>query len=119
MDELGDDLLLLTSRPDGTLPVPGKLRFGLPGAAIAVILTGLALVYAGHRRLAKEGRQPAWHHHLAKPLLASVPMVLICLTLRDGFLPMTIVAGGSAYLITLAALGGLRRADIKILWRRG
>jgi len=34
MDELCDDLLLLTARPDGTLALPAKLRFGLSGAEL-------------------------------------------------------------------------------------
>jgi len=34
MDELGDDLLLLAVRPDGTLAIPPKLRFGLSGSEL-------------------------------------------------------------------------------------
>jgi hypothetical protein len=34
MDELGDDLLLLAARSDGTLAVPAKLRFGLAGSEL-------------------------------------------------------------------------------------
>ena len=34
MDELGDDLLLLAARPDGTLDIPAKLRFGLSGSEL-------------------------------------------------------------------------------------
>lgn len=34
MDELGDDLLLLAVRPDGTLTTPPKLRFGLSGSEL-------------------------------------------------------------------------------------
>lgn len=34
MDELGDDLLLLAARPDGTLPLPFNLRLGLSGAEL-------------------------------------------------------------------------------------
>jgi hypothetical protein len=34
MDELGDDLLLLAARPDGTLAIPPKLRFGLSGSEL-------------------------------------------------------------------------------------
>ncbi len=34
MDELCDDLLLLAARPDGTLALPGNLRFGVPGAEL-------------------------------------------------------------------------------------
>ena len=35
------------------------------GAAVGVLLVGLALVVTGYGCLAREGRQPAWHHHLA------------------------------------------------------
>ena len=34
MDELGDDLLVLAARPDGTLTIAPKLRFGLSGAEL-------------------------------------------------------------------------------------
>jgi hypothetical protein len=34
MDELGDDLLLLAAKPDGTLVVLPKLRFGLAGSEL-------------------------------------------------------------------------------------
>jgi hypothetical protein len=34
MDELCDDLLLLTMRPDGTLALPANLRFGVSGAEL-------------------------------------------------------------------------------------
>ena len=34
MDELGDDLLLLGARPDGTLAISPKLRFGLSGSEL-------------------------------------------------------------------------------------
>jgi hypothetical protein len=34
MDELGDDLLLLAARADGTLTIPVKLRFGLSGSEL-------------------------------------------------------------------------------------
>ena len=34
VDELSDDLLLLTARPDGTLAISSKLRFGLSGAEL-------------------------------------------------------------------------------------
>jgi hypothetical protein len=34
MDELGDDLLLLAARSDGTLALPAKLRFGLAGSEL-------------------------------------------------------------------------------------
>jgi hypothetical protein len=34
MDQLGEDLLLLAVRTDGTLPIPEKLRFGLAGSEL-------------------------------------------------------------------------------------
>ena len=42
-------------------------RLGLPGAALGVILVGLGLVIAGYGCRWREGRQPAWHHHLRGP----------------------------------------------------
>ena len=37
MNKLGDDLLLLAARPDGTLPIPDKLRFGLAGVELVCL----------------------------------------------------------------------------------
>ena len=65
--------------------------FGLPGAARAVLLLGLGLVLAGYGCLAREGRQPAWHHHLARPLAASLAMVPVCLALAA----LACAAGGA------------------------
>ncbi len=42
------------------------LGFGLPGAAVGLVAVAAILVGAGYTCLAREGRQPAWHHHLAQ-----------------------------------------------------
>ncbi len=96
-----------------------RLAFGLPGAAVASILTGLALVAAGYTRLAREGRQPSWHHHLGHPLLASLAMVPVCRTLSEYHVLIAVVGGGVTYLAVLFALGGLRRSDLRTILRRG
>ncbi len=93
----------------------GRYTFGLPGAAIAVLLVGVGLVVAGYVRLRLEGRQPSWHHHLARPLLASLAMVPICLALRDRMILVPVFAGAVVYVVALKAIGGLRREDLKLL----
>lgn len=108
---------LLVGGAIGAGPVVASLgwAFGLPGAAAGVIVIGLALVAAGYGRLALEGRQPAWHHHLGLPLLASAAMVPACLALRHTHVLVAVVGGAAVYLLALAALGGLRRRDIEAL----
>ncbi len=93
--------------------------FGLPGAAAAVALTALPLVAGGYVCLARQGRQPAWHHHLARPLAASAVMAAACLALRDVHVLLAILAGAVAYVASLALLGGLRRADVAAVLGRG
>ncbi len=88
--------------------------FGWPGAAMAVLLVGLGLVVAGYGCLAREGRQPAWHHHLARPLIASMVMVPVCLALQRFHVLLAVAGGAVTYVAMWLALGGLRHTR---LWR--
>lgn len=92
--------------------------FGLEGAAAAVLLVGFGLAAAGYAGLARLGRHPAWHHHLARPLIASLAMVPVCLLLRGWPLPVPVLGGAATYLVALAALGGLRREDLRAVMGR-
>lgn len=104
----------------GSVPLVVSMRhcFGLPGASAASVLIGLLLTVAGHRRLAVLGRQPAWHHHLARPLGATAVMVPVCLVLVRAHVLLAVVGGALAYFAALAALGGLRRADLRTILAR-
>ena len=83
-----------------------RLTFGLPGAALGVLLVGLGLVLTGYGCLAREGRQPAWHHHLARPLLASLAMIPVCLALKHFHVLLAVAGGAITY---IAMLGGAGR----------
>jgi O-antigen/teichoic acid export membrane protein len=98
----------------GPLVAVLQLRFGWPGAAMAVLLVGLGLVVAGYGCLAREGRQPAWHHHLARPLTASMAMVPVCLALQRFHVLLAVGGGAVTYVAMWLALGGLRHTR---LWR--
>src|SRR5205823_10976749 len=89
--------------------------FGLPGASTAVLIIGLALVAAGYGLLAREGRQPAWHHHLARPLAAALAMVPVCLLLERWHVLAAVAGGAVTYLLVLSALGGLRKDDLRAI----
>jgi O-antigen/teichoic acid export membrane protein len=92
---------------------------GLPGAALGVLLVGLVLVVAGYSGLASEGRQPAWHHHLTRPLLASLAMVPVCLVLRHHHVLLAVFFGALTYIAAWLALGGARHSRLrKSLLRR-
>ena len=80
-ESVGVRLLLAGALASGPLVAVLCSLFGLPGASMAVLLIALGLVVAGYGCLAREGRQPAWHHHLGRPLAASLVMVPVCLLL--------------------------------------
>ena len=114
----GVRLLAAGALGSGPLVALALGQFGLMGASAAMVAIALSLALAGYGCLAREGRQPAWHHHLARPLAASMVMVPICLVLLRWHVLAAVVGGAIAYLIALAALGGLRRSDLAILLAR-
>jgi O-antigen/teichoic acid export membrane protein len=81
--------------------------WGLPGASLAVLLIALGLVLAGYGCLAREGRQPAWHHHLGRPLAAATAMVPACLILQHWHVLAAVAGGAAAYAVAVTVLGGL------------
>ena len=96
----------------GPLVAVMRITFGLPGAAIAVLPVGLALVLTGYGCLAREGRQPAWHHHLGRPLAASIVMVPVCLALQHYHVLLAVVGGAATYVAMWLLLGGLRNTRL-------
>ena len=112
-ESAGVRLLVAGAIASGPLVAALRWGFGLPGASIAVVAIGLALLVAGHRQLARSGRQPAWHHHLARPLIASLAMVPACLLLARVHVLLAIAGGALTYGLTLFALGGLRFAEVR------
>jgi O-antigen/teichoic acid export membrane protein len=96
----------------GPLVAVLRVNFGLAGAALGVLLVGLGLVLAGFGCLAREGRQPAWHHHLLRPVLASLVMVPVCLALQRFHVLLAVAGGAVAYIAVWVALGGLRHTRL-------
>jgi O-antigen/teichoic acid export membrane protein len=116
-ERLGVRVLAVGALVIGPLVIVLRLSpLGLAGAALGVILVGLGLVVAGYGCLAREGRQPAWHHHLARPLAASAAMVPVCLYLKHHHyhVAIAVVAGALTYIVTWLAIGG--RGHTR-LWR--
>ena len=113
-ETVGVRSLLLAALGIGPVVALLRIYFGLPGAASGVILLGLALVVAGYASLAREGRHPAWHHHLARPLAASLVMVPVCLALKRWHVLLAVLGGAVTYALVLLSLGGLHRTR---LWR--
>jgi O-antigen/teichoic acid export membrane protein len=92
--------------------------FGLVGASSAVLVIGLSLVAAGYLLLRREGRQPAWHHHLARPLASALVMAPVCLVLERWHVLLAVAGGGVTYLVALTALGGLGADDLRAIFAR-
>ncbi|MGZ3355701.1 MAG: hypothetical protein ACXVBO_12700, partial [Isosphaeraceae bacterium] len=113
-ETVGVRSLLLAALGIGPVVALLRIYFGLPGAASGVILLGLALVVAGYASLVREGRHPAWHHHLARPLAASLVMVPVCLALKRWHVLLAVLGGAVTYALVLLSLGGLHRTR---LWR--
>ena len=113
-ETVGVRSLVLAALGIGPLVAILRIYVGLPGAAFGVILVGLALVVAGYASLAREYRHPAWHHHLARPLAASLAMVPVCLILKQWHVLLAVLGGAITYAVVLASLGGLHRTR---LWR--
>jgi O-antigen/teichoic acid export membrane protein len=101
--------LALAALGIGPLVAVMRIYFGLPGAAAGVILMGLGLVLAGYASLLREGRQPVWHHHLARPLAASLAMIPACLYLVRWHVLLAVLGGAIVYGVILLSLGGLRQ----------
>jgi O-antigen/teichoic acid export membrane protein len=114
-ERLGMRLLPLGAIASALLVVGFTRVLGLAGACVAQLVTGLALACAGYLTLARHGRNPAWHHQVGRPLLASLAMIpVVGLIGRDHVL-IAIAAGGLTYLAVLVAIGGLKRDDLRLL----
>jgi O-antigen/teichoic acid export membrane protein len=108
---------LLTTGAMGSAALAGLLctSFGLPGASTAVLVVGLLLAASGYALLARVDRQPAWHHHLGRPLVASLAMALVCMFLNRWHVLAAVAGGAATYLGVLFALGGLRRDELRLI----
>ncbi len=82
-------------------------RFGMPGASLAVLVIGLGLVIAGYCCLALGPCRPSGHHHLARPVVASLVMSLACVLGLRMHVVVAVVAGAICYLLTMKLIGGL------------
>ena len=117
-ESAGVRLLAAGALGSGPLVALMLWKFGLTGAAFAIVMIALSLVIAGYSCLAREGRQPAWHHHLARPIAASAVMIPVCLILLRWHTLAAVIGGALAYAIALTAFGGLRRSELRIVFGR-
>lgn len=114
-ESVGVRLLLGGALSSGPLVFLFCRFFGLPGASVAVLLIAMGLVLAGYGCLAREGRQPAWHHHLARPMAAAMAMIPVCLLLQHWHVLAAVAGGAVTYFVTLTVLGGLHPRQIRAL----
>jgi O-antigen/teichoic acid export membrane protein len=113
-ETVGVRSLVLAALAIGPLVAVLRIQFGLPGAVTGVNLLGLGLVVAGYACLAREGRQPVWHHHVARPFAASMAMIPVCLLVQQWHVMLAVFFGALTYGLVLMSLGGLHRTR---LWR--
>jgi O-antigen/teichoic acid export membrane protein len=104
----------------GSIPLTVVLLalFGLLGAAVASIVTGLVLAAVGYARLCCEGRQPAWHHELGRPLLSALLMAGPCLLLARVHVVAAVLGGAFVYIVVAFALGPLKIRHLKTALRK-
>jgi len=117
-ESAGVRLLAAGALSSGPLVALMLWKFGLTGAAFAIIAIALSLVVAGYGCLAREARQPAWHHHLARPIAASAMMVPACLILLRWHVLLAVGGGALVYVVALAAMGGMKRSELRIVFGR-
>ena len=117
-ESAGVRLLAAGALGSGPLVALMVWKFGLLGAAVAIVAIALSLALAGYGCLAREERQPAWHHHLARPLIASAVMVPACLILLRWHVLAAVLGGAVAYALALAAVGGLRVSELRVVFGR-
>ncbi len=116
-EDMGVRMLIIAAAVVGPLTAVLRICAGLEGAAIGMLLVGAGLLVAGYRRLALVGRAPAWHHHAARPLLASLAMVPVCLLLAEWNVVLAVAGGAAVYSGMIILLNGLRPDDVGRLIR--
>ena len=118
-ESAGIRLLMAGSLGSGPLAALFLWKFGLPGAAAAIVILALG---AGRRRLRLPGPRGApappgittWHGPSPRRPL----MVPACLILLRWHVLAAILGGAATYALALGALGGLRIADLRIVLGR-
>jgi O-antigen/teichoic acid export membrane protein len=117
-ESAGVRLLVFGAAGSGPLAALLYWNFGLPGASVAILFVGFLLVVAGYTLLAREGRQPVWHHHLARPLIAAAAMAPVGIVLARWHVLLAVAGGAVTYLLVLSAVGGFRREDLRAILAR-
>lgn len=114
----GVRMLIIGAASVGPLTALLRWSAGLEGAALGMLIVGAGLTIAGYRRLALEGRAPAWHHHVGRPLLASLAMVPVCLLLNQWNVVLAVAGGAAVYSGMIVVLSGLEPEDLRLLGSR-
>ncbi len=117
-EALGMRILIAAALVTG--PIAGLLwmQWGLHGAVVSVPVVGLVLFGLGYHQLAIADRAPSWHHHLAKPAIASMAMVPVALWIAQWHVLPAIAGGALTYCVVLTLIGGLSQTDLQRLLGR-
>jgi O-antigen/teichoic acid export membrane protein len=117
-EQSGLRMIVLAAVLAGPLAAVMRHYFGLEGASASMLVVGLGLLLAGHLRLRLDDRAPAWHHHVAKPLVGSAMMVPVCLLLAQWSVVLAIAGGAAVYVGMIVFLNGIQPDELKAIVRQ-
>jgi O-antigen/teichoic acid export membrane protein len=92
-------------------------RYSFQGAAVTTIISEIVLLSGLYLVLRRRMPQPFSLQQFVRPFLAGLIMAAGIWVTHDAWLPLPFLAGGSAYVISLFALGTFSVRELRVLLR--
>ncbi|OQY43484.1 MAG: hypothetical protein B6242_14570 [Anaerolineaceae bacterium 4572_78] len=93
-------------------------KFGYRAAAVTTILSEWVLLIPFYMLVKKHLCTLPWLDIVWRPIVAGLVMGGILWFMGDIGFVMTVVIGGSVYLLVLTLVGGLNQEDMAVVWRQ-